>query len=66
MTKLYFTKSLNKDDLQWKMTSNGRQHLIEDVIKMFKVEYLCNHLLDHTRILNLSFNDQAIFYTSFK
>jgi hypothetical protein len=43
-----------------KMTS------IEDNIKILKVEFLSNHLLDHTQILNLSLNDQTILYKSLK
>ena len=39
---------------------------MEDVLKILKVEYLSNHLLDHTQILNLSLCDQAIFCKSFK
>ena len=38
------------------MTSNGRH---PQNIKS-------NHLLDHTKIVNLSLNDQTIFYKSFK
>ena len=43
-----------EDDLQWKMTSNGRQPLMEDDLKILKVEYLSNSLLDHTQISNFS------------
>ena len=39
---------------------------MEDDIKILKVEYLSNHLLDHTQILNLSLYDQTIFCKSFK
>ena len=39
---------------------------MEDDLKILKVEYLSNHLLDHTQILNLSWDDQTIFYKSFK
>jgi hypothetical protein len=42
------------------MTYNGRWYLI------LKVKYLINHLLYHTQILNLSFDDQTIFYKYFK
>ena len=38
---------------------------MEDDLKILKVEYLSNHLLDHTQILNLSLYDQTIFYESF-
>jgi hypothetical protein len=37
---------------------------MEDVIKMLKVEYLNNRLLDLTKILNLSLYDQIIFCNS--
>ena len=40
-----------------KITSNGREPPIEDDLKILKVEYLSNHLLDHTQILNLSLYD---------
>ena len=46
-------------DLQWKTTSNGRRPPMEDDLKILKVEYLSNHLLDHTQILNLSLNDHT-------
>jgi hypothetical protein len=39
---------------------------MEDNLKILKVEYLCNHLLDHTQILNLLLDDQTIFYKYFK
>ena len=39
---------------------------MEDDLKILKVEYLRNHLLDHTQILNLSWDDQTILYKSFK
>ena len=39
---------------------------MEDDLQILKVEYLINHLLDNTQILNLSLNDQAIFHKSFK
>ena len=55
MTKLYYYKSLN-----W------RRPLTEDDLKIFKVEYLCNHLLDHTQISNLGLDDQTLFYKSLK
>ena len=35
---------------------------MEDNLKMLKVEYISNHLLDHTQILNLILDDQTIFY----
>ena len=34
---------------------------MEDNLKLLKVEYLRNQLLDHTQILNLSLDDQTIF-----
>ena len=34
---------------------------MEDDLKILKVEYLGNHLLDHTQILNLSLYDLTIF-----
>ena len=35
-------------------------------LKIIQVEYLSNHLLDHTQILNLSSDDQNIFYKSLR
>ena len=32
---------------------------MEDDLKILKVEYLRNHLLDHTQIFNLSLGDQT-------
>ena len=43
----------NEDDLEWKMTSNGR------LPKIAKFEYLSNHWSDLSQILNLSFCDQT-------
>ena len=34
---------------------------MEEDLKILKVEYLSNRLLDHTQILNLSSDDQTIF-----
>jgi hypothetical protein len=34
---------------------------MEDNLKLLKVEYLRNQLLDHTQILNLRLDDQTIF-----
>ena len=31
----------------------------EDHLKIFKVEYLCNHLSDHIQMSNLSLDDQT-------
>ena len=42
------------------MTSNGRQP------QNIKVEYLSNHQLDPTQIVNLSLDDQTIFNKSLK
>jgi hypothetical protein len=39
---------------------------MEDDHKILKVEYLSNHLLDHIQMLNLSLDDQTIFYKTFK
>ena len=38
----------------------------EDDLKILKLEYLSNHLLDLTNILNWSLYDQSIFSQSFK
>ena len=35
---------------------------MEDDLKILKVEYLSNPLLDHTKILNLSLDDQTLFF----
>ena len=39
---------------------------MEDNLKILDVEFLTNHLLDHTQILNLSLDDQSIFFKSSK
>ena len=39
---------------------------MEDDLKILKVEYISNRLLDHTQILNLSFDDQNMFSKSSK
>ena len=39
---------------------------MEPDLKILEVEYLSNHLMDHTQILNLSLDDQTIFYKSLK
>ena len=39
---------------------------MEDNLKILKVEYLSNHVLDHSLILNLSFDDQIIILEIFK
>ena len=56
MTKPRFPNVQNistKDDLEWKMTSNGR------LPKIAKFEYLSNHWSDLSQILNLGLYDQA-------
>ena len=55
-----------EDNLQWKMTSHGGRPPIEDDLKLLKVEYFSNHWLDYTQMLNLSWDDQTIFYKSLK
>ena len=37
---------------------------MKDDLNILKVEYLSNHLLDHTQILNFSLDDQTIFLKS--
>ena len=39
---------------------------MEDDLKLLKVEYLSDPLLDHAQILNLSLECQTILYKSFK
>ena len=39
---------------------------MEDNLKILKVEYLSNRLLDHTRFLNLDLGDQSKVYIYFK
>ena len=39
---------------------------MEDNLKILKVEYLSNHLLNNTKILNLSLEDQTTFYKLLK
>ena len=39
---------------------------MEDNLKILKVEYLSNHLLDHSQILNLRLDDQILFLSNFK
>jgi hypothetical protein len=43
-----------------KTASNGRQPPMEDDLKLFKLEYLSNRLMDHAQILNLSLHDHTI------
>ena len=47
-----------------KTTPNGRRPTMEDYLKLSKVEYLSNPLLDYTQIWNLSLYDQTIFCKS--
>ena len=51
--------SLDDQTIMYK-SIKGRQPLMEDDIKILKVEYLSHCLLDHTQILNLSLDDQTI------
>ena len=53
---LILAKQKTKQNLRWKTT-------MED-LKISNVEYLSNHLLDHTQILNLSIDDQTMFSNS--
>jgi hypothetical protein len=39
---------------------------MEDNLKILDIEYISNHLLDYIQILNLSSDDQTIFYKFFK
>ena len=43
-----------EEDLQWKTTYNRRQPPIEDDLKLSKLEFLSNRLLDHTQFCNIS------------
>ena len=43
-----------------------RRPQMEDDLKILKVKYLSNPLLDHTQILNFSLDDQTIFYKLLK
>ena len=52
-------KGFNEDDLQWKTTSNGRWPLMEDDLKIWKVEYLSSHWSDLPQILNINLWDQT-------
>ena len=38
---------------------------MEDDLKILKVEYLSNHFLDPTKILNLSYDDLTLLYKFF-
>ena len=39
---------------------------MESDLKILEVKYLSNHILDYTQILNLSLEDQTIYYKYFK
>jgi hypothetical protein len=39
---------------------------MEDNLKLLKMEYLSNGLLDHSQILNVSLHDQTVFCKSFR
>jgi hypothetical protein len=39
---------------------------MEDDLKILRVEYILNYLLDHTQISNLSLDDQTKFYKSWE
>ena len=39
---------------------------MEDVLKISEVEYISNHLLDHTQIVNLDLGDQSKVFKYFK
>jgi hypothetical protein len=39
---------------------------MEDDLKILKVEYLSNGLLDHSQIVNLSLHDQTVFCKTFR
>ena len=54
-----------EDDLQWKTTSNGRRPPMEDDLKISKVEYLSNRILDPAQILNLDLGDQSKVFKYF-
>ena len=39
---------------------------MEDDLKILKMEYISNHLLNHSQIRNSSLDDQTVFYKSLK
>ena len=47
-----------------KTTSNGRRPPMEDDLKLLKVEYLSNRLLDHAQILNLDLGNKSKMKTT--
>ena len=62
-----------EEKLQWKIDQTifckcfkCRRPPIEDDLKILKVKYLSNRLLDHTEILNLDWDDQSKVFKSFK
>ena len=54
---------MTKQNLQY---LNIRRPPMENNLKISNVEYLSNHLLDHTQILNFSLDDKTIFSKSSK
>ena len=49
-----------------KTSSNEGWPPLEDNLKIIKVEYLSNHLLNYAESLTLILDDQTIFYKSLK
>ena len=60
MTKPNFSNVSNEDNLQWKLTSNGRLPQIS------KMKYLSHYWSDLPHILNLGLCDQSKLYKCFK
>ena len=60
MTKPSFVNRSNEDDLKWDTTP------MEDNLKILKVEFLINRLLDYTQFSNLDVCDQTKFFKYFK
>ena len=58
--KLRWSNNIFYKSFKWGRTP------MEDDLKIFKVEYLNNHLMDRTQLLNISLDDQIIFYKSLK
>jgi hypothetical protein len=54
--KLKYDQTILCKPLKWRRPS------MEDDLKILKVKYLSNHLLDPTQILNLCFDEQTMFY----
>ena len=59
-----FNLSLYDQTIFCKSFKRG-QPPMEDNLKILKAEYLSNHLLDPTHILNLTLDYQTILYKSF-